>query len=293
MEEPSPRNSRLALAAAVGAVLIIGGGGFLLGRGTTERTQVVVAPPAAKSAPKPAPEPVLDGALGRADLIALAAAAADAVAAGRNLGPEIAAADGRRFELRLPFGCSGPASENSIQAMRWRYDAEDQALRIYVDPVTWTAQDWWPDNAAAGVEAVEGFWITRPWTSSEVCPAGGDQPAALGAEPVTLAGQTLALGQIFSAEGSRGGRRNGKPYEATVRVPKGELSASNGFRLRISGRIARTRSTGPVQCRQPAGSEQRPICLISVLMDEVAIENAATSETLANWSLSGSARPEA
>ena len=292
MEEPSPRSSRLALAGALVFAIVVGGAGFLLGRSTTEPAQVVVAPPAATPVPKPVPEPASSGVLGRAELIALAAAAADDAAAGRTPDPEVAEAAGRRFELRLPFGCGGPAGEESNAAMRWRYDAEDQALRIQIDPVTWTAQDWWAGDAAADVETIEGFWITRPWTSSESCPTGG-RPAAPGVEPVTLPGQTLALGQIFSSGGARGGRRNGEPYETTVRVPEGELNASDGFRLRVTGRIARAGGTGPVRCHQPAGAEQRPICLVSVVMDEVAIENPISGKILATWSLGGRNTPEA
>src|SRR5699024_1393178 len=109
------------------------------------------------------------------------------------------------------------------------------------------------------VEAIEGFWIRRPWTSSEDCPVGGNRPTALGVEPVMLPGQTLALGQIFFADGARRGRRNDAPYETSVRVPENELDASEGFRLRIRGRIVRTRGIGPIQCPQPTNSEQRPI----------------------------------
>lgn len=286
MEEPSPRSSRIALAGAVAAALVVGGAGFLLGRGTTERTQIVVAPPVAAPTPKPAPDPSpLRGVLGRSDLVALAAAAADAAAAGRAPGPEIAAADGRRFEVRLPFGCSGPAGEGSNAAMRWRYEADDQALRIQVSPMIWTAQDWWEGDAPAGIDAIEGFWITRPWTSSEDCPVAADRAMAAGVEPVTLPGQTLALGQTFSAEGARGGRRDGEAYQAVIRVPEEDLRTADGFRLRISGRIARIPNGGPVRCRQPAGSEQRPICLVGMVVDEIAIENPATEETLATWSV--------
>jgi hypothetical protein len=293
MEEPSLHGSRIALAGALGAALVVGGAGFLLGRATTERTPAVIAQPVAAPAPKPAPEPAVPkGVLGRADLIALAAKAADAAADGREPVPQVAAADGRRFELRLPFGCSGPSGEDSSAALRWRHDPEDQALRIHAAPVTWTAQDWWGPDAAAGVEAVEGFWIARPWTSSEACPAGDDRSAAAGAEPVTLPGQTLAVGQIFFTEGARGGRRDGRPYETVVRIPEDELDVSAGFRLRISGRIARTRNAGPVLCRQPGGPEQRPICLVSVVIDEVAIENPATGKTLATWTVAGRETPE-
>lgn len=292
MEEPSPRSSRLALAGGLLAAIVVGGAGFLLGRSTTERAPVAAAPAPAAPAPKEAAEPVSSGVLGRADLIALAAAAADDAAAGRAPGPAIAEADGRRFELRLPFGCEGPASEEGAEAMRWRYDSEAGVLRIRVDPVAWSAGDWWPAESAPGVEAVEGFWIARPWTSSEACPPAGAGPAAAGTEPVTLPGQSLAVGQIFSAEGARGGRRDGKPYEAVVRVEEGKVQAGQGFQVRISGRIARAGGLGPVRCRQPGGPEQRPICLVSVVMDEAALENPASGETLATWSLAGPAKPE-
>jgi hypothetical protein len=292
MEEPSPRSSRLALAGALLAAIAVGGAGFLLGRGTSERPPAAPPPPTAAPAPKPVPEPVLSGALGRAGLVGLAAAAADAVAAGRDPGPEITQADGRRFELRLPFGCTGPADEESAAPMRWRYDPKAEALRIVVDPIGWTARDWWPADSGGGVEAIEGFWIARPWTSSEACPEGSGQPAAAEAEPVTLPGQTLALGQIFVSDGGRGGRRDGKPYEAVVRVAQDQLDASAGFRLRLSGRIVRAPGGGPVRCRQP-GPEQQPVCLVSVVMDEVAVENPVTGETLATWTPAGREAPEA
>lgn len=293
MEEPSPRSSRLVLAGALLAAIAVGGAGFLLGRAATERAPVAVAPPAAAPAPKPAPEPVSRGGLGRAELIALASAAADAAAAGLEPPTEIAQADGRRFELSLPFGCGGPVGEGRSDAMRWRYDTKAGALRIHVTPAAWTAQDWWPPDAADTVEAIEGFWIERPWTSSEACPATGGRPAAAGPEPVTLPGQTLAIGQIFQAGGGRGGRRDGKPYEAVVRVEESDLKTAQGFRLRVGGRIARTPGGGPVRCRQPAGPEQRPLCLVSVVMDEIAIENPATGETLATWSPGARDTPEA
>lgn len=292
MDEPSPRSSRLALAGALAAVLLVGGAGFLLGRVTTEPRQVVVTPPVVAPIPTPEPEPAPSGVLGRAGLIALAAAAADAAASGSVPGKEIADASGRRFELRLPFGCDGPAREGSNAAMRWRYDERDQALRIHVSPVTWAPQDWWEAGSAPDIEAIEGFWIARPWTSSEACPLDDGRTAVPGAEPVTLPGQTLALGQIFFAKGARGGRRNGEPYETVVRVSKDELDTSSGFRLRVSGRLARAGAIDPVRCRPLASPEQRPICLINVVMDEVAIENPANGKTLATWSLGGSKAPE-
>lgn len=267
--------------------MVVGGAGFLLGRATTDRPQIVVAPPVAAPASRPQPESTLRAVLDRSDLIALAAAAADVAGSGGDPRPEIAQAGGRRFELRLPFGCDGPSSEDSEAAMRWHYDAETETLRLHVEPVTWTGGDWWPGGAATNIESIKGFWIARPWTASEACPVAGDRAVPVGAEPVMLPGQTLALGQLFFSEGRRSTRRDDRPYKTAIRIPESDLDASAGFRLRVSGRIARTRGAGPVRCRQPAGPEQRPICLVSVVIDEVAIENPAKDETLATWSLAG------
>lgn len=281
------------MAGGLAAVILVGGGGFLLGRGTTERAPLEIPAPAVVPVSEPAPDPgPARGVLGRTDLVALASLAADAAAARRNPGAEIADADGRRFELRLPFGCDGPASEESSAAMRWRYDEEENVLRIHVAPLVWAAEDWWADGAPTGIDRIEGFWIMRPWTSSEDCPVGDDQPPATGADAVTLPGQTLALGQIFFSEDARDATNTSRPYQAVVRVPAGELDTSEGFRLRISGRIVDLSRSGAVRCRQPAGADQRPICLIVTALDEVAIENAAMSETLATWSVAQPATPD-
>ena len=287
MEEPSLRKSRLALAGGLAAALLVGGGGFLLGRATTDRApEPIAAPPVAAPLPKPAPAPETSrGVLARSDLIALAASVADAVAAGHDPADDVDDVDGRRFELRLPFGCGGPADENSNAPMRWHHDADENVLKIHVAPMVWTAADWWPHSPPPAVSAIEGFWIARPWTASEQCPARDEGPAAVGAEPVTLPGQTLALGHVISAEEAGEGKRQRKAYEASIRVSREELDTSKGFRLRISGRIDRMPNGGPVRCHQPAGAEQRPICLIGVVMDEVAIENAATGKTLAIWTV--------
>ncbi len=224
--------------------------------------------------------------LARADIMTLAAQMADAVASGQAMPKAVADAAGQRFELRLPFGCRGPAEAESDAAMRWRYDETDKALRVHVAPVVWTRADILDaaGQATAG-EAVEGFWIARPWTASEACPATPDNPAPDGTEAVTLPGQTLAIAQFFDGDGARLGQRTGKPYETVVRLQPDALQAERGFQLRIAGRIADIPGQGPVSCRQPAGAEQRPICVVGVTMDEVAIDNPRTGKTLATWNV--------
>jgi hypothetical protein len=299
MREPTPRASRLALASAVAAVIVVGGAGFLLGRMTAPAPKSVPVLPSPSATPEPTA--TLSGVLGRADLIALAAAAADRSAGGQPT-PDAMQAPGRRFEVRLPFGCNGPAAKGADGPMRWRYDSAAQALRIHVAPVTWTAADWSADDSR--VQAIEGFWIARPWTSSEACapqpPAGeptaaeatAAAPASPEPAPTAAIRPTLALGQVFVAEGPRRGRRNGQAYEAVVRVPEAELDTSQGFRLRISGRIAAGLGAGPVTCRS-AAADQRPACLVAVIIDEVAIENPVSGNALAEWTLGGRSAPVA
>ena len=284
MKEPSPRNSRLALTAGIVAVAMVGGVGFLLGKGSADDHPPVAAPTPAAPTPTPSPTPSKDTAqiLGRADLIALAATAADAMARGDSAPKPARDVAGQTFTTTLPFGCEGPASADSTAAMRWRYDEAAGALRVNVASVAWTPADWWPETKPAGVETVEGFWIARPWTSSESCPASSPT-AASGAEPLTLPGQTLAIGQSFNADDGRQARRDGKAYTAVIRMAPDAVRGEQGFRLRLSGRIVAGPVGSTATCRQPGGAEQRPICMIFTQLTDVAIENAATGEVLATW----------
>lgn len=291
MNEPSPRASRLALAAGLAAVIVVGGGGFLLGQRASNQ-----AVPEPVFSPVPTPvaavaEPV-KRALDRADLIALAALAADATAQGGARPRELDDAVGKRFSIALPFGCNGPAAADSTATMRWQYDEAAGALRFHIAPAALLPANWWPDGAQADAEAIEGFWIARPWTRSESCPARSDAAEAGGTEPVTLPGQTLAIAQIFRGDGTRHGRRDGKPYAAVVRVKPESLRAERGFRIRLTGQVAAAPGGGAALCRQPGGAEQRPICLIATTLDQVEIENPATGETLATWPVGGARQAE-
>jgi len=286
MQEPSLRTSRLAIAAGIMAAIAVGGAGFLLGRATApdpEASDPVVtetpAPP-----PSPTPEPVRI--LGRADIIALAEEATDALVAGEPVPTEVREAVDRRFELAVPFGCAGAAGEESAAPLRWRYDREEEALRLHVAAASWAAADWGLSQAA-GIEAIEGFWIARPWSSSGDCPQRAGQARATGMEPVTLPGQTLAVAQFFADGTRREALRDGRPFESVQRVPREEFAAPRGFRLLLSGRIDRVPGGGPVRCIQPAGIDQRPICVVAVTLDEVRIENPATDELLARWPIGG------
>jgi hypothetical protein len=292
MHEPSPRTSRLVVAGSAAAVVLLGGGGFLLGRSTAPSPAPAVASPLPAPVAVPAiaetPAPRI---LSRADIIAIGNAAADATSSGTKMPERAGAAEGSKFEIGLPFGCNGPAVEDSREPFQWRYDTKSSSLRVSVTPAAFDPQEWLggPSDvgsvapAGAREEAIEGFWIPRPWSSRETCESGSAPAAPLGIDAVTIPGQTLGLAQIFTEEDSRNARRGGKPYESVRRIDEGDLRIDQGLRVRLRGRIARFPDGSTVRCRQPAGKEQRPVCLVAVTFDDVAIENPSTQETIATW----------
>src|SRR3546814_6175674 len=79
--------------------------------------------------------------LSRADIIALGNRAADALTSGVPLPPDVINAAGRRYDVILPFGCDGPAPEESTAPLRWRYDAGDTTLRVHVGSNLWALRD--------------------------------------------------------------------------------------------------------------------------------------------------------
>ena len=113
MQEPSLRTSRLAIAGGILAVFAVGGAGFLLGRATAPDPEVSDPVVTETPAPQPSPTPEPVRILGRADIIELAEEATDALVAGEPAPAGVRDAIDRRFELAVPFGCAGPAGEES------------------------------------------------------------------------------------------------------------------------------------------------------------------------------------
>jgi hypothetical protein len=268
------------------AVIGIGAAGFFLGRSSVEP---VPAPPHAEPPPSPPPQPSTalpspQQPLARVDLIAAAGNAADAYAAGQPLPASVKELSGREFELRLPFGCRG-GQRPGDGMLAAEYDEDAQVLRLRAQPVMWRLDAWLPvreggSNSAPAAEKIEGFWISRPWTSSDACPS----PLSTNRAPSQPPEQTLGVAQIFTASESRVGRRDGKPYETVLPIAADGPRVIPGLHLRLRGRLADAPGHGPILCR--GTSDLRPTCLISVIFEEVAMENAATNASLATWDAS-------
>jgi hypothetical protein len=240
-----------------------------------------------QEAPKPAPPaapqvltlPVPPPVAGRAELLAAVAQAASAFAAGQAQPKEVADLAGRRFSVRLPFGCLGPQATG---AARYEYDAKKGSLKLTARPETWTKVEAIRDLVGTpGTEAIEGFWIPRPWIYPEACPALRPPPIPEGdaSAPAAMGPAAPAVGLVstFEAGDSRLQRRGSRPYEV---VRKAEAPPSGSFRLSLEGRVVEGPG-GPVVCRSD-DPDRPPVCLVRVEFDRVAIEGAA-GEVFGEW----------
>ena len=263
----SPRSSIVALAAS------------LLALAACQREPQPTPAPAAKSEPPPvvtvAPAPVLD----RAGLLEATDIAASAFAAGREVGG--ASLAGRRFVVRQAFGCGEPdeAAETAADGLATVAWAKDRrTLKFSLAPADWL-QSGLIGRDDSGLEAVEGFWLERPWLRTEACPA-----IAPGASPSSQASpQTSGLAAVFKPNGARTGRRNGRAYEFTLRGEDGQPPApsAQGYRLVLEGRMTTFADGRAIHCRT-AAPDQRPVCIGAAQFDRVAFEDA-DGQMLSEW----------
>ena len=196
---------------------------------------------------------------------------------------------GRTFSLRLPFGCTGPATTEtpSDGLAHWRWGPDQESIRLSLSPADWidaplmqgavVVEDAEPQPNQW--EAVEGLWIARPWLASEDCPASA-LSASISAPPSP---QTTGIAAVFGQDSSRLGRRNGRAYEFTVRQ-EGDtplVAPTSGYRLRLEGRVAAFPNGQATRCVSYS-PDQRPTCVVAVQMDRVAFEDAAAA-VLSEW----------
>lgn len=238
----------------------------------------------------PQPLPVATIApVARAELLAAAAAAADEVAAGNALPKVNRQLVDRTFELRLPFGCRDgmPADWGE-----WSIDPKTRVLRINARPQVW-GDDPTIKTLATGItyDAAEGFWIERPWTRSENCPASPSSetaPASPVEDAVPVAARedlpmhTFAIVQYFSPDAPRTLRRGSRPYSYTGKVPETETVGAKSYRLKLIGRIRAYGDGQPIHCVVSTHSRP-PVCAAAAEFTQVVLEDADTGDSLAEW----------
>ncbi len=260
--------------------------------------------PAAPEAPAPAtPTVVLDSTLNRAALLAALSEARTATADGR---PRDAALSGRTVSVRLPFGCDGAGSTEQAQpGLPTLARGDDGSLMLRVLPEDLAASDLVVTTGADGAatpspwEAVEGFWIARPWSGLDACRPGEPALMAVQTAEETEAEDELKVGDIaspagtertsglaavFETGGSRLGRRQGQAYVHVIRGDKGvdPTPAPGGYALRLEGRLTAFADGKAVHCVQK-DAESRPVCVAALRLDRLAFEDGATGALLSEW----------
>lgn len=189
----------------------------------------------------------------------------------------------RAFRLRIPFGCEGPQIGAGTSQAYYEVDAKRRTVKLLARPADLASHPLvtqWP--AAGDIEALETFWVPRPWTRSEACPPRRERPAPAPATPTPPSPPTLGLAAIFEAKGSRLGRRGGRPYELVRKVPMdADLPLTGAYAMVLEGRLAAFPSGKVLRCWSET-ADHRPVCVYAVVLDRVAFETAA-GEPLAEW----------
>ncbi len=247
--------------------------------------------------------------LDRAAILAAVARAASANASGANDVEEQRALDGRQFELRIRFGCKGPSSRLRDEWLGWSFDSDSGTLRVRAKPTLGAGEELLSDLGADQFEAVEGFWIPRPWLLNPVCPAAAAvssppaAPAAGQAAQSQPSGKTstpepasatvgaaeplpkwprIGIAQFFTEDDARTGRRSMRPYEAVKTLDAERPISSQGFNLVLSGRLKALPGGRVIACAAK-GAESPPECVVSADFDRVWIENPDTRDLVAEW----------
>lgn len=218
----------------------------------------------------PVAEPVVD----RAAFLEAMAAAASAHTAGDDQQPDPLA--DRRFSIRLRFGCTGPAQEGSTESIRWSLDEGAKSIRVRAEPDLISTGLAPLTVTTLGVEAIEGFWVPRPWLRKDACPALPDEEAAGRATPV------VGLAQYFTADDSRVRRRSGRAYESVVRIAGPGEVPKTGLTLLLEGRFRAWPGGRVIRC-WGSGVSNPPSCVASMELDRAAIERPEDGRLLAEW----------
>lgn len=254
---------------------------------------------ASDSAPKAASLPPVDPPLDRQALLLAASQAASNYALNKDDSETQKKLDGKRFAIRLRFGCGGRGSKAANAPRSWSFDEKRRVLSFKVELDVDLEQ--WPVAvpADASIEAVEGFWIERPWMLQAGCPRvvpaqvtgetvatdqrakRADSPQAAPEMPSLSA--TVGIAQFFLDTEARTHRREHRAYETTKVLAEGVSPSREGYDLVVAGRLRRLTDGRVIVCRieEPGLS---PSCLVSIQLDNVSIEAPGSGGTVATWS---------
>lgn len=275
-----PRITRIAPLVVGGGVLVILAAVLAFRHGEHLSPAPIPKPKPPEVALSPVALPVRPPPpLSRNDLISGAERATGLYAVGRR--PE--AKDpwiGRRFDLRIPFGCDGPQNDAGASQAYYEVDIRKKTARLSARPVNWTDVTLvreLPD--ADDIEAVEGFWVPRPWSPSDACPPRRDTPAM--AAPTPPSAPTLGVAAFFRKGGSRVGQRGARTYETVTKLDDDAQALQRTYALRLEGEVVGYADGAAVRCWSES-PDHRPLCLYAVRLDRVSMESQ-DGKTIAEW----------
>jgi hypothetical protein len=262
-------NAPLRLSILVATMLVISG----CDRDEPKPPAPAIEPPSPAIAPGVLTPPVVN----RAALIQAANAIASAEAAGSPAVGESLA--GRRFVIRQAFGCSTSGGAGPEGTAGYAWGPEKKVVNLSLTPADWDSA---PLMVGAGDwEAVQGYWITRPWMLGEGCPARPAQET--GDTPVSPSPMTLGLAAVHAVDSSRLGRRTGRSLDFAVRGADGQapIEPVQGYGLVLEGRFVAGPDGRSLRCRSEH-PDRRPVCVALTEMDRIAFTDASGA-VLAEW----------
>ena len=252
--------------------------------------------------------PVAEPPLDRAAILLAVGQAASSSGLGLNDAAQQRRLDGKRFEFRIRFGCEGSAELQPGQRFSVAFDAAERTLRLRATPDLTIKDPRVAPFADETVEAVEGFWVRRPWLLAAKCPrVAGTAPqpveavttetnvTGVAAEeakateprfgPLSPASPAPKVGiaQFFTKTDARTGRRDSRAYETTQVLDEDDKPSDEGYNLVLSGRFRRLPGGRVIACRL-TNPDVPPDCILSVLFDRVWIERPETKAIVAEWS---------
>jgi hypothetical protein len=267
------------------AVLTTVAAALLLAQCDRNRAEPVDAEPVVEPTPAGVPNVVVSTTLTRAGLLAATSRAASAYASGEPMEGADALV-GHPFSVRVPFGCNGPQPTQAEAAgdglARWSWGPENETIQLTLTPGDWLNTALISGAGESGWEAVEGFWVPRPWMTAGDCSTVRADPLQSG--DGSPSPQTVGLAAVFGEEDSRVGRRNGRAYAFTIR-PTGDAplaAPARGYRVVLEGRLASFPDGRAIRCRA-SNPDQRPVCIAAIRLDRVAFTNADGSVLLSEW----------
>jgi hypothetical protein len=258
------------------------------------------APTPSAAAPQPSLPalPITEPPLDRAALLLAVVRAGSAAVAGEDDRESQRALDGKRFELRMRFGCGGPADKPGRDDRSWSFDEKRHVLRIHVAPEISKDLPLVQALSDDAFEAVEGFRIWRPWLLSAACPrvpeaspsaepaveeSGGAPSSRSTARKATSPVPFIGIAQFFTDTDARTHRRGDRAYEVTKTLDASVSPSAEGYDLVLAGRLKQLLGGRVIACR-PDDPASPPSCVIAAEFDTVTMERADNAEQLARWS---------